>query len=93
MQRLGPMPPGFLVKFTHFFHLMALYSIVEFLLSGTMEFEGTKCVPITRQVRWASRAADVNDRMIPMYSAVALLLTASNDQCEGSINARLLTYV
>jgi hypothetical protein len=93
MQPLGHTSSGFLLKFSQFFHLMALYSVVEFLLFGTMEFETQKSTSITSQVRWASAATDVRDRMIPMYSAVALLLTAWNNQDDGIFNVWSLTYV
>jgi hypothetical protein len=82
---VGPQPPSDHVsKYRHFFHLMVLYSIVEYLIFGTMEFEIQSWAPITRQVRCAAGMTDVRDRMIPMYSAVALLLIPANNQDDGT---------
>jgi hypothetical protein len=85
--------PDHISKFTHFFHLMALYSIVEYWLSGTMEFEFQSRLPITKQVRWASESTDVRDRMIPMYSAVALLLIQGNNKIHGTSHVAYLSHV
>jgi hypothetical protein len=94
MQAVGPhQSSDYISKFTHFFHLMALYSIVEYLLSGTMEFEVQSFLPITKQVRWASESIDIRERMIPMYSAVALLLIDGNNKIDGTSTLSILSHV
>jgi hypothetical protein len=68
-----------------YFQFISLYSLVEYLHFGTMEFQIGTQFSIARQARWAMGAKNrlPNSLSLPMLAALALLLTSVSGDLDG----------
>jgi hypothetical protein len=87
---------GFLVIFIiDYFQLISLYSAVEYLQFGTMEFQTANPVTIVRQARWMVENMDHESQRyylgVPLFGALALLLTNICGDKEGTAYPRFVS--
>jgi hypothetical protein len=68
-----------------YFQLVSLYSLVEYLQFGTMEFQIEAQISIARQAQWAigNRSYDHEGNSLSMLIPIALLPTSVSGDYEG----------